>query len=351
MRRTRHVVAACALGTALLVPAIPLAIAQDDPAADAPRPTLTPGNVRPDAALSSTQADGKVTFDASESADSDGRVVAYEWDLDGDSVYETKTQGEPRAEHAYDPGTTLIASVRVTDDAGASDEATDAVVVAAAPADPGTVDPGTVDPLVPAGTVDPLVPANDLSDDSADATEPRSVKSTRESDTEPAGDQADPTVVAAANGAVTIKDFEFVQTSVTVNAGDSVTWLNQGPTAHTATANDGSFDSGNLSKGKSFSHKFTKAGTYSYFCKPHPFMKARVVVTGAGSSGSGGSDSGGSSGSGSSGDAGSGSAGATADSGSGDSLAKTGVDLIPWALFGFSLFAFGAAMRYTLTAE
>ena len=339
MRRSRHVVAACALGTALLVPAIPLAIAQDQPASDAPRPTLTPGNVRPDAALSSAQADGKVTFDASKSADSDGSIVSYEWDLDGDSVYETKTQGEPRTEHAYDPGTTLIASVRVTDDAGASDEATDAVVVAAAPADPGPVDPGPVDPLVPTSNL------------SADAAEPRSVKSARESDTEPADDKADPTVVAAANGAVTIKDFEFVQTSVTVNVGDSVTWLNQGPTAHTATANDGSFDSGNLSKGKSFSHKFTKAGTYSYFCKPHPFMKARVVVTGAGSSGSGGSDSGGSSGSGSSGDAGSGSAGATADSGSGDSLAKTGVDLIPWALFGFSLFAFGAAMRYTLTAE
>jgi plastocyanin len=345
VRRSRHAVAACALGTALLVPAIPLAIAQDQPGTDAPRPTLTPGNVRPDAALSSTQAGGKVTFDASKSVDSDGSIVAYEWDLDGDSVYETKTQGEPRAEHTYDPGTTLIASVRITDDAGASDDATDAVVVAAAPADPT--------PAAPAATPSdaPLVPTDNLSDDSADTPEPRSVKSTRETETEPADDKADPTVVAAANGAVTIKDFEFVQTSVTVSVGDSVTWLNQGPTAHTATANDGSFDSGNLSKGKSYSHKFTKAGTFSYFCKPHPFMKAKVVVTGAGSSGSGGSDSGGSGGSGSSGDDSSGTAGAGADSGSGDSLAKTGVDLIPWALFGFSLLAFGAAMRYTLTAE
>jgi plastocyanin len=344
VRSSRHAVAACALGTALLVPAIPLAIAQDDPASEAPRPTLTPNNVRPDAALSSTQAGGKVTFDASQSADSDGRIVAYEWDLDGDSVYETRTQGEPKVEHAYDPGTTLIASVRVTDDAGASDEATDAVVVAAAPADAGTADPGTVDPA-PA----PLVPTGDLSTD--DSAAPHPVRSTRQADTEPASDKADPIVVAAANGAVTIRDFEFVQKSVTVNVGDSVTWLNQGPTVHTASAKDGSFDSGNLAKGKSFSHKFTKAGTYSYFCKPHPFMTAKVVVTAAGSSGSGGSDSSGSSGSGSSGDDSSGTAGASADSGSGDSLASTGVDLIPWALFGFSLFAFGASMRYTLTAE
>src|SRR6185503_17789469 len=105
-----------------------------------------------------------------------------------------------------------------------------------------------------------LVPTRDLGDDNS--AEPHSVKSTRQADTEPASDKGDPIVVAAANGAVTIKDFEFVQKSVTVNVGDSVTWLNQGPTTHTATAKDGSFDSGNLAKGKSFSHKFTKAGTY-----------------------------------------------------------------------------------------
>jgi hypothetical protein len=134
--------------------------------------------------------------------------------------------------------------------------------------------------------------------------------------------------------------------------GDSVTWTNQGPTTHTATANGGEFDSGNLSKGKSFSHKFTKAGTFSYFCKPHPFMKAKVVVNGAGSSGSGGgsgSGSGSGSDSGSSGDSGTG--GESADSGSSGSLARTGVDLIPWSLFAFSLLAFGAALRYTLAED
>src|SRR3954451_19666089 len=144
MRSTRHVLAACTLGTALLVPAIPLAIAQDDSAAtDAPRPTLTANNVRPDAAVSSTQAAGTVKFDASQSTDSDGRIVAYEWDLDGDSVYETKTGTDSHAEHAYDPGTTLIAAVRVTDDAGASDEATAAVVVPAAETRPAATGPAT----------------------------------------------------------------------------------------------------------------------------------------------------------------------------------------------------------------
>jgi plastocyanin len=345
----RHA-ALCALGTACLVPAIALAAEQtDQPASDTPRPTLIPSNVRPDAALTATRSGDKVVFDASKSLDSDGRIVSYEWDLDGDSVYETKTQDVPRIEHTYEPGTTTIAAVRVTDDAGASDEATSAVVVPAASPEP----PAATAPTPASSNETPLVTTNDLGSDN----QPRSVKSSRESTTKSGGGKADPTLVAAASGAVTIRDFEFVQKTVTVNVGDSVTWTNQGPTTHTATAKDGSFDSGNLNKGGSFSHKFTKAGTFNYFCKPHPFMTAKIVVTGASSGGSGGSSSGSGSGSGSSGSgsSGSGSAGAAANSGSssssGGSLARTGVDLAPWALFGLSLFLFGASMRYRLTAE
>lgn len=355
MRGSRHVAAACALGAALLVPAIPLVAQEaDGPAADAPRPTLTPSNVRPDAALASNQADGKVAFDASGSADSDGSIVLYEWDLDGDSVYETKTAAEPRVEHAYDPGTTLIAGVRVTDDAGASDDATAAVVVAAA-AEPAGAD---ADPAAPSASQTPaasgaaLVPTGELGNEEPAA--PRAVRSSRESadDDEEADDEAaEPRVVAAANGAVTITDFEFSPATVNVNVGDSVTWLNRGPTVHTATADDGSFDSGNLTRGKSYSRKFTKAGTVSYLCTPHPFMKGKVVVGGTGASGSGGGSGSGSGGE-SSGDDGAGdTAGAGTDSGSGSSgdLAKTGVDLIAWSLFGFSVLLFGAALRYRLT--
>jgi plastocyanin len=341
----------------LLVPAIPLVAQEaDPPAADASRPTLTPSNVRPDAALSSSQADGRVAFDASASADSDGSIVLYEWDLDGDSAYETKTGAEPRVEHAYDPGTTLIAAVRITDDAGASDEATAAVVVAAAP-EPAAPDAPAAAPdeapsaaQTPASSGAALVPTGEL----VDQEEPRAVKSSRESartdDEDDSAEESDPKVVAAASGSVTISDFEFSPTTVNVNVGDSVTWRNQGPTVHTATADDGSFDSGNLNKGQSYSHKFTKAGTISYLCKPHPFMKAKVVVAGAGASGSGGgSDSGSGSGSGGSGGGSGDAAGAGADSGSSGDLAKTGADLIPWSLFGFSLLLFGIALRYRLT--
>jgi len=83
---------------------------------------------------------------------------------------------------------------------------------------------------------------------------------------------------ASESVSVTIKDFEFTPATVTIKVGDTVTWTNDGPSVHTATADDGSFDSGDLSQGKTFSHTFQTAGTFSYHCSPHPFMKANVIV-------------------------------------------------------------------------
>jgi plastocyanin len=351
--------AASAATGALLVPGLALAADQvttDAPAQNTPpatQPMLTPDNVRPVAKLTATQKDGTVSWDATASKDLDGHIVAYEWDLDGDGLYEL-SGADPRATSKYPPGSTVIAGLRVIDDSGASDDDTLAVTIdQAAPTGTGTATPAPAVPIAPAQGADPqpLVPTSHL--DASDAgTAPAA----------PASGRAAATPVrAAASGSVTIKDFQFGPTKVTINAGDSVTWQNQGPTGHTATAKSGEFDSGLLAKGSSFSHKFTKPGTYSYFCKPHPFMTATIVVTGASSGGGGSSGSGsGSSGSGSSGDTGSGGTGSTAGSGSGagtasgdssGSLARTGRDLLPWALFGASLFAFGYALRWRLVTE
>jgi len=74
---------------------------------------------------------------------------------------------------------------------------------------------------------------------------------------------------AAETKNVTIKDFAFDPKTISVNVGDTITWMNDGPSPHTVTADDGSFDSGNLDKGGTFSHTFDKAGTFAYFCKYH----------------------------------------------------------------------------------
>ncbi len=80
---------------------------------------------------------------------------------------------------------------------------------------------------------------------------------------------------------VSISNFAFVPATITVKVGTRVTWTNrQAGLQHTVTADDGSFDSGYLSTGSSFSHVFTKAGTYAYHCAIHPFMTGTVIVTG-----------------------------------------------------------------------
>jgi plastocyanin len=86
-------------------------------------------------------------------------------------------------------------------------------------------------------------------------------------------------IAHAANATtVTIADFQFTPATITIHVGDTVTWVNHGPSAHTATTNNGSFNTGVLQKGHSASHTFTKAGTFTYICSIHPFMHGTVVV-------------------------------------------------------------------------
>ncbi len=74
-----------------------------------------------------------VTFDASSSSDPDGRIVSYRWDLDGDGAFETTTGSSPSTSTSYRRPQTVAVTLRVTDDDGASDEAT--VTVQVGPAD------------------------------------------------------------------------------------------------------------------------------------------------------------------------------------------------------------------------
>ena len=82
----------------------------------------------------------------------------------------------------------------------------------------------------------------------------------------------------AGDPGVTIADFDFTPGTITVHAGDTITWTNNGPSSHTATARDGSFDTGVLRKGASGSHTFTEAGSFSYYCRIHPFMHGTIMV-------------------------------------------------------------------------
>jgi len=78
---------------------------------------------------------------------------------------------------------------------------------------------------------------------------------------------------------VIIQGNSFNPGTLTVKVGTTVTWTNNDSYAHTVTADDSTFDSGNLDSGKSFTYTFSKVGTYSYHCTIHPYMTAKVVVT------------------------------------------------------------------------
>jgi LPXTG-motif cell wall-anchored protein len=160
-----------------------------------------------------------------------------------------------------------------------------------------------------------------------------------------------PRATAAADTSVTISDFEFAPTSVTVDVGDTVTWNNDGPTPHSATADDGDFDTGIFDAGQSRSHTFEQAGTFSYFCTPHPNMRGTITVRAASSGGeSGGGEDSGTTGS-TGGESGSADTGtdSSADS-SGAALPDTGLDTGGLAVLGLMTLALGAWMRRRATA-
>jgi plastocyanin len=89
-------------------------------------------------------------------------------------------------------------------------------------------------------------------------------------------------VCTASEGAVSnsieVKDFMFMPTTLTVNAGDKVTWVNKDDEPHTVVSDTGMFRSGAMDTDESFSFKFDKPGTYHFTCSIHPRMVGTIVV-------------------------------------------------------------------------
>jgi plastocyanin len=77
---------------------------------------------------------------------------------------------------------------------------------------------------------------------------------------------------------VEIVEFTYEPDPVTIEAGGKVIWINRDSAPHTATADDGSFDTGTLEEGKLGSESFKDAGSYPYFCEIHPDMRGTVEV-------------------------------------------------------------------------
>lgn len=77
---------------------------------------------------------------------------------------------------------------------------------------------------------------------------------------------------------VEIRNFSFQPRTITISRGTTVTWTQRDQVAHTVTADNGSYDSGLLQQGQTYSRTFNDVGTSTYYCKPHPNMKGTIIV-------------------------------------------------------------------------
>jgi plastocyanin len=92
------------------------------------------------------------------------------------------------------------------------------------------------------------------------------------------GGTSDTTASAAQSETVDISNYKFQPETISVGTGAKVTFTNSDDTKHTATADDGSFDTGDLDQGDSTSVTLSKPGEFTYYCRYHPFMKATIDV-------------------------------------------------------------------------
>lgn len=110
----------------------------------------------------------------------------------------------------------------------------------------------------------------------AETAPPAGAETTTE--TESTESKPAPSGEASKSEKVDIVEFTYQPDPVVVQAGGKVIWQNQDAAPHTATADDDSWDTGTIEKGKIGSETFKEPGTFAYFCEIHPDMRGTVEV-------------------------------------------------------------------------
>lgn len=76
---------------------------------------------------------------------------------------------------------------------------------------------------------------------------------------------------------INIENYTYSKEELTIPAGSEVKFVNKDEVGHTATV-DGKFDSDTIKQNLSYTVKLKEAGEYNVYCKPHPFMKMKIIV-------------------------------------------------------------------------
>lgn len=99
---------------------------------------------------------------------------------------------------------------------------------------------------------------------------------TSETTTSPAASTVETLPTESATQSIAIQGFAFKPSTITINAGTTVSWTNQDSAPHDIKSEI--FASPLMTKGESFEYKFDTVGTYDYICGVHPSMKGQVIV-------------------------------------------------------------------------
>ncbi len=75
----------------------------------------------------------------------------------------------------------------------------------------------------------------------------------------------------------------FRPADLVIEAGTTVVWRNNGKNVHTVSADDQSFESGDIAPGATWRHTFEAPGAFAYHCTPHPWMKGQIRIVAPGS--------------------------------------------------------------------
>ena len=87
-----------------------------------------------------------------------------------------------------------------------------------------------------------------------------------------------PKIAAAATHQVAIQGMAFSPASLTVSPGDVIVFTNMDNAPHTATATDGSWDTGRLNRGQSAEVQVAAGMNTDYICAFHRSMKGSFSI-------------------------------------------------------------------------
>jgi plastocyanin len=207
-------------------------------------------DVQGNALLRITGATGELNIDARQSGAFDGTELTA-------STADVEARDSAR----------VVVNVSSLLEAEASDNAVIEHVGTPAQGEAEVSDAGVVRPAT--GSLLPAAPATGPASATSPATSP---------DTGPAPGLDTSQTAEPATFEVSTAGRAFNPAVLEIAVGDTVTWINDDDTEHTATAFDGAFDSGELAEGASFSFTFETPGEFEYRCLFHSEMQGTIIV-------------------------------------------------------------------------